>query len=93
MFAPSNAESSPGYTKPSHAAFLMKSLDFKKASGLDKIPLKPVKAASDILSVPLSKAINNSLMNGIFPDAAKVAMVSPIDKKLMIKTNFLIIGL
>ena len=70
MFAQSNAESSPSYTNPSHIAFLLKSLDIKKASGLDKIPPKLVKAASDILSVPLSQAINNSLMNGIFPDAA-----------------------
>ena len=49
-----------------------------------------MKAASNILSVPLSQAVDNSLINGIFPDAAKVAMVSPIDKKLMIKTKFLI---
>ena len=81
MFARSNVESSPSYTNPSHIAFLLKSLDIKKAFGLDKIPRKLVKAASDILSVPPSQAINNSLMNGIFPDAVKVAMVSPIDKK------------
>ena len=81
MVAQSHAKSSPGYTNPSHAAFLLKSLDIKKASGLDKIPPKPVKAASDILDVRLSEAINNSLMNGIFPDGTKVAMVSPIDKK------------
>ena len=93
MFAQSNAESSPSYTDLAHVAFLLKSLDIKKASGLDKIPPKLVKAASDILSVQLSQAINNSLMNGIFPDVAKVAMVSPIDKKVMIKTKFLIKGL
>ena len=80
-FAQSNAESSPSYTNPSHVAFLLKSRDIKKASGLDKIPPKLVKAASDILSVSLTQPINNSLLNGIFPDAAKVAMVSPIDKK------------
>ena len=81
MFAQSNAKSSSRDTNLSHVALLQKSLDIKKASGLDKILPKLVKAASDILSVPLSQAINNSLMNGIFPDAAKVAMVSPIDKK------------
>ena len=81
MFAQSNTKSSPSYTNPSHVAFLLKSLEIKKASGLEKIPSKLVKTASDILSVPLSQAINNSLMNGIFPDAAKVAMVSPVDKK------------
>ena len=31
-------------------------------------------------------------MNGIVPDAAKVAMVSLIDKKVRIKAKFLIIG-
>ena len=67
IFAQSNAESSPSYTNPFHVAFLLKYPDIKKASGLDKIPPKLVKAASDILSVPLSQAINNSLMNGIFP--------------------------
>ena len=51
MLAQSNAKSSPGYTNPSHAAFLLKSLDIKKSSGLDKIPPKLVKAASDILDV------------------------------------------
>ena len=38
-------------------------------------------AASDILSVTLSQAINNSLTNRIFRDAVKVAMVSPVEKK------------
>ena len=59
----------------------MKSLKIKKASGLDKIPPKLVQAASDVLSVPLSQGTNNSLVNGIFPDTAKLAMVSTIDKK------------
>ena len=81
MFLQSNAESSPSYTNPSHVAFLLKSLHIKKASGIDKIPPKLVKATSDILSVPLSQAINNSLMNRIFPYTAKVAIVFPIDKK------------
>ena len=61
--------------------FLLKSLGINKASRLDKILPKLVKATSDILSTPLSQAINNSLMNGIFPNAGKVAMISPIDKK------------
>ena len=40
MFAQSNAESSPSYTDLAHVTFLLKSLDIKKASGLDKIPPK-----------------------------------------------------
>ena len=42
MFALSNAESSPSYTNPSYAAFLLKSLDIKKTSGIDKTPPKLV---------------------------------------------------
>ena len=37
MIAQSNVESSPSYTNPSDSAFLLKSLDIKKASGIDKI--------------------------------------------------------
>ena len=46
---------------PSHVAFLLKSLDIKKASGLDKIPPELVKAVSDILSVPLSQLLTIAL--------------------------------
>ena len=81
MLAQLIVKSSPRYTNPSHVAFLLKSLGIKK----DKIPSKLVQATSDILAVSLSQAINNSLMNGILPDAAKVAMVSSIDKKTDIK--------
>ena len=80
MFPQSNAELSPSYTNLHYVIFLLKSLEIKKASGLDKIQPKLVKADSDILSVPLSQAMNHSLMNVIFPDAAKVAMDSVIRK-------------
>ena len=49
MFAQSNAESSSSYTNPSHVAFLLKSLDIKEGSGIDKIPPKLVRAACNIL--------------------------------------------
>ena len=58
MFAQSNAESSPSYINTSHVAFLLTSLDIKKASGIDKIPPKLAKPASDILPVPM-KTITN----------------------------------
>ena len=59
MFAQSNAESSSSYTNTSHVAFLLTSLDIKKASGIDKIPPKLVKTASDILPVPMKKTKTN----------------------------------
>ena len=46
MFAQPNTDFSPSYTNPPHVAFSLKSLDIKKASGLDKIPPKLLKAAS-----------------------------------------------
>ena len=39
-----------------------------------------MKLSSNIFSEPLTKTINDSLYMGIFPDAAKYAAVSLIDK-------------
>ena len=60
---------------------LLRTINVKKATGIDKIPPKLVNLSAEILSKPLTEAINNSLSKCIFPDDAKVAAVSPIDKK------------
>ena len=60
---------------------ILKSLNSKKAPGIDKIPTKLVKLASDFLAEPLSIAINNSISTPTFPNNTKVASVVPIDKK------------
>ena len=39
-----------------------------------------MKLSANILSESLTKTINDSFTMGIFPDAAKTAAVSPIDK-------------
>ena len=59
---------------------LLKNIDQKKSTGIDKIPPKLVQLSADILSTPLSNAINNSILKGKFPDDVKVASVSPLDK-------------
>ena len=46
----------------------LKNIDTKKATGFDKIPPKLVKLSAEILSTPLSIAINNSLKYGVFPN-------------------------
>ena len=46
------------------------------------IPPKLIKIAASVLCQPLSNAINNSLSKDIFPDNAKIAMVSPLDSVL-----------
>ena len=68
-------------TNPSEVKKLIMSLDTKKATGVDKVPPKLVKLAADVLAAPLRLAINSIIDKGAFPDAAKVASVSPVDKK------------
>ena len=65
---------------PDEIKIILKSLNSKKASGIDKIPTKLVKLASDVLAEPLSIAINNSI-RATFSNNTKIASVVPIDKK------------
>ena len=58
----------------------LKNIDTKKATGFDKKPPKLVKLSAEILSTPLSIAINNSLKYGVFHDDAKIVSVIPLDK-------------
>ena len=66
---------------PKEITTILKSLNSKKAPGIDKIPTKLVKLASDILAEPLSIAINNSIRTSTIPNNAKIATVEPFDKK------------
>ena len=78
----SNSLASARQVTSNEANLILKSLNTKKASGTDKILTKLVKLASDFLSTPLATAINNSLASSKFPGIAKVATVTPIDKKM-----------
>ena len=60
---------------------MLKFLNSKKAAGTDRLPIKLVKLASEVLSKPLSLAMNNSITSSTFPERAKVATVVPIDQK------------
>ena len=66
---------------------LLTSLNSQKAAGTDRFPIKLVKLASEVLSKPLSIAMNNNITLSTFPDKAKVATVVPIDKKTDNKYN------
>ena len=68
---------------PDKVNSIIKSLDANKASGTDKIPMKLFifKLASDFLSKPFSKALNNFITSCTFPENAKVVTVVPINKK------------
>ena len=60
---------------------MLKSLTSKKAAGTDRLPIKFVKLASEVISEPLFIAMNNSITSSTFPDRVKVATVVPINKK------------
>ena len=53
-------------------------LDTTKAPGTDKMPMI---LGSDFVSKLISKALNNFITSGTFPENAKVATVVPIDEK------------
>ena len=59
---------------------ILKKLSTEKSARVDTIPSKLVELAANYLAGPLSQSINNSIKKGMFPNNAKVASVTPIDK-------------
>ena len=59
---------------------IIKELDPKKATGLDKIPPKIVKMSANVIDSH-SANINNDITKNVFSEKAKVASVRPIFKK------------
>ena len=59
---------------------LLKNLDIKKASCIDTIPPKLVKLSAEFLTPLLTKAINTSIAQNVFPEKAKTASVILTDK-------------
>ena len=60
---------------------IIRSLDAKKATGPDKIPVKVVKMSAYIIDKHLTNIINNDLLRKSFSDSDKIASVRPIFKK------------
>ena len=58
----------------------VKKLKSKKSSGLDDISSKVIKSCIEVIKVPLTRCINSSIVCGKFPEALKVAKVTPIFK-------------
>ena len=59
----------------------IKKLDTKKATGVDAIPPKVVKAAMPSLSQPICNIANAIICKETFPNRLKMAQVTPIFKK------------
>ena len=55
-----------------------KNISYKKTIGTCEIPPKLVNLSSAVLSQLLVDDINNSISEGVFPDKAEVASVSPV---------------
>ena len=59
----------------------LNSLNPKKATGIDSLPPKILKAASNIISQPIANITNRMLSDNKFPNSLKLAQVTPIFKK------------
>ena len=69
-----------GLTSADEISDLICSLDSYKSVGPCNIPTKILKIAREIVSLPQSELINNSISKGIFPDICKLAQVIPTFK-------------
>jgi len=52
-----------------------------KSCDLDPIPTQLLKSCIDVLIVPITRLVNMSLTEGVFPSAFKTAHVAPLLKK------------
>ena len=60
---------------------LLNNTNENKATGLDGIPCKLLKAAADVVAPSLTKIFEQSILTGIFPTEWKLARVTPVFKK------------
>ena len=60
---------------------IISKLDVSKASGVDNISAKLVKSAAEVISQPLCTILNHCVQKGKFPEAMKIARITPLYKK------------
>ena len=73
------------YTNPSGILKIIQGLKPKTSAGYDHLSSKVLKDIADVVSIPLSIIINQSVCSGIFPSKLKIAKVIPLFKKGDIK--------
>lgn len=66
---------------PQEIYTIIKSLKNKNSCGIDEIPPKLIKICVKELTFPFTKLINQSFIEGVFPEALKISVVKPIYKK------------
>ena len=69
------------YTNPSGILKIIQGLKPKTSAGYDHLSSKVLKDIADIVSIPLSIIINQSLCSSIFPSKLKIAKVIHLFKK------------
>ena len=65
----------------------IKSMKNKTSSGIDFVSPRIIKLAMDVITVPLTWVINNSILSGEFPNSWKIAKVIPIFKNKGSRTD------
>ena len=60
----------------------IKKLDAKKATGVDALPPKFIKAALPSLTLPIRNIANEMQIKETFPSRLKMAQVTPVYKKM-----------
>lgn len=75
-----NSEFQFSPVSPEELGIIIDDLDTSKAAGWDNIDVKTVKECKNELKSVLCKLINQSLLCGKFPNALKIARVSPMYK-------------
>ena len=60
---------------------LILNLNPNKSNGPGSFPTKILKYVVDIIAKPICDLVNMSILNGVFPDALKIAEVIPVFKK------------
>ena len=66
---------------PTEVALLIDELNPTKGTGPNGIPANILKMIRNIVSIPLSKIYNISLLTGVQPNKLKLAHIIPIFKK------------
>ena len=69
---------------------LLKNIDVKKSTGEDKLHSKLVNCAASYIYISLTLIINQSLKISTFPNNAKGAVVTPLDKGSLNKNDVII---
>ena len=60
-------------TTPEEIVEIIRKMKPKSSSGLENISCRLMKDIFDIIAIPLTSLINQSLQSGIFPDKLKIA--------------------